>query len=72
MALAGGIDGMDVVRRILKDAPSFMTSDGVLIVEIGHEKKHFETAFPNLDPVWLETAQADDQILLLTREQLTS
>jgi ribosomal protein L3 glutamine methyltransferase len=70
MALAGGVDGMDVVRRILKDAPDFMTSEGILILEIGHEKKHFEAAFPKLDPVWLETAAADDQILLLTREQL--
>jgi ribosomal protein L3 glutamine methyltransferase len=70
MALAGGVDGMDLVRRILKEAPNFMTPDGILVVEIGHEKKHFEAAFPKLDPVWLETAEATDQILLLTREQL--
>jgi ribosomal protein L3 glutamine methyltransferase len=70
MALAGGVDGMDVVRRILKEAPNFMTPDAILVVEIGHEKRHFEAAFPELDPVWLETAGAGDQILLLTREQL--
>jgi ribosomal protein L3 glutamine methyltransferase len=44
---------------------------GILVLEIGHERAHFETAFPHLDPVWLDSTEASDQILLLTREQLT-
>ena len=42
LALAGGDDGMDFVRRILRDAPDHMTEDAVLVLEIGHERAHFE------------------------------
>src|SRR5690606_12749353 len=70
LALAGGADGMDLVRRILRDAPRYLAPGGVLVLEIGHEREHFEAAFPALEPVWLETEAASDQILLLTREQL--
>jgi ribosomal protein L3 glutamine methyltransferase len=72
MALAGGDDGMDLVRRILTDAPAYMSRQGMLVLEIGHERAHFEAAFPDLDPVWLDSSEASDQILLLTREQLSS
>lgn len=72
LALAGGTDGMDLVRRILEAAPRFLTQDGVLVLEIGHERDFFEAAFPELSPVWLDTAEASDQLLLLTREQLTT
>lgn len=72
MALAGGDDGMDLVRRILRDAPSRMAPDGLLVLEIGHEYEHFTTAFPDIEPVWLSTEGTEDQILLLTREQLES
>jgi ribosomal protein L3 glutamine methyltransferase len=70
LALAGGTDGMDFVRRLLADAPARLTDDGVLLLEIGHERPHFEAAFPHLEPVWLDTSAGDDQVLLLTREAL--
>lgn len=72
MALAGGEDGMDLIRRLLRDAPNFMAPDGILVLEIGHEYEHFIAAFPDLEPVWLSTANTEDQILLLTRDQLAS
>src|SRR5690606_3657953 len=72
MALAGGEDGMDLIRRLLRDAPNFMAPDGVLVLESGHEYENFLAAFPELEPVWLSTANTEDQILLLTREQLAS
>jgi ribosomal protein L3 glutamine methyltransferase len=40
----------------------------VLVLEIGHERAHFEPPFPHLNPVWLDTSAGDDQVLLLTRE----
>lgn len=70
LALAGGTDGMDLVRRILQAAPQYLSPEGVLVLEIGYERDHFEAAFPELEPVWLDTEEASDQILLLTREQL--
>lgn len=70
MALAGGADGMDLVRDILQSAPDFMSAHGLLVLEIGHEYDHFLAAFPHLDPVWLSTEHAEDQVLLLTRDHL--
>ena len=70
LALAGGIDGMDFVRQLLRDAPASLAAGGVLVLEIGHERAHFEAAFPRLEPVWLETSGGEDQVLLLTRETL--
>ena len=71
LALAGGADGMDLVRRILGAAPRYLSENGVLVLEIGHERDFFEAAFPELSPVWLDTEAASDQLLLLTREQLS-
>ncbi|MFT0531426.1 50S ribosomal protein L3 N(5)-glutamine methyltransferase [Castellaniella hirudinis] len=72
LALAGGDDGMDLVRRILADAPRYLAPEGLLVLEIGHEQDHFLAAFPHLDPIWLSTASASDQILLLRRAQLAA
>lgn len=70
LALAGGDDGMDLVRSILRDAPAKMTPDAVLVLEIGNERPHFEHAFRRLEVAWLETSSGDDQVLLVTREAL--
>ena len=71
IALAGGTDGMDIVRRIVADAPAHLTDDGVLVLEIGHERAHFERAFPRLEVTWLPTSAGDEQVLLVTRDALT-
>ncbi len=71
LALAGGADGMDFIRRLLRDAPAHMNAGAALVLEIGNERAHFEAAFPRLAAVWLETSAGDDQVLLLTREALT-
>lgn len=70
LALAGGDDGMDLVRIIIEQAPSHLRDQGLLLIEIGHERPYFEAAFPELEPIWLDTAEASDQILLLSKEQL--
>jgi ribosomal protein L3 glutamine methyltransferase len=70
LALAGGDDGMDLVRRILKDAPSRMSDIGVLVLEIGNERAHFEHAFRKLEVAWLETSAGSDEVLLVTRDAL--
>ena len=70
LALAGGNDGMDFVRQLLHDAPACLNPGGVLVLEIGNEREHFETAFPQLPVVWLSTSAGDDQVLLVTREDL--
>ncbi len=67
---AGGNDGMDFIRQLLRNAPAQMTPDAVLVLEIGHERSHFEAAFPRLEVIWLETSAGEDQVLLVTREAL--
>lgn len=70
LALAGGEDGMDFIRRLLAELPQRLSPHGVLVLEIGHEREHFEAAFPALAPVWLPTSAGDDQVLLLDRDAL--
>ena len=70
LALAGGSDGMDLIRTLLRDAPAAMNERGVLVLEIGNERDYFEAAFPMLEVVWLETSAGEDQVLLITREVL--
>jgi ribosomal protein L3 glutamine methyltransferase len=71
LALAGGADGMDFIRGLLRDVPDRLSDEGVLVLEIGNEREHFEAAFPRLEAVWLETSAGSDQVLLLTRDALT-
>ncbi len=66
----GGTDGMDFIRQMLADAPACMSEQAILVLEIGHERAHFEAAFPSLDVMWLATSAGEDQVLLVTREAL--
>jgi ribosomal protein L3 glutamine methyltransferase len=61
---------MDFVRQLLAQAARRLSHEGVLVLEIGNERNHFERAFPALNPVWMPTSAGDEQVLLLTREQL--
>jgi len=70
LALAGGADGMDFIRSLLREAPAHMSEHAVLVLEIGNERDHFEAAFPKLEVFWLDTSAGDEQVLLITREAL--
>jgi ribosomal protein L3 glutamine methyltransferase len=70
IALAGGADGMDIVRRIIADARNWLTEDGVLVVEIGNERENVEAAFGGLDLVWLSTSAGDDNVFLIQAADL--
>lgn len=70
LALAGGSDGMDFIRQLLREAPAQMSEHAVLVLEIGNERDYFEAAFPKLEVAWLETSAGADQVLLVTREAL--
>ena len=70
LALAGGTDGMDFIRRLLRDAPARMSEHAVLVLEIGNEREFFEAAFPTLPVFWIETSAGEDQVLLVTRQAL--
>ena len=68
---AGSVDGMDFVRQWLPRVADHLNPDGVLVLEIGHERQHFEASFPGLEPLWLACTAGCDLVLLLTRDVLT-
>jgi ribosomal protein L3 glutamine methyltransferase len=70
LALAGGADGMDFIRRLLREARAHLGPHGVLVLEVGHERQHFHDAFPRLPAVGLPTSLGDDQVLLLQAADL--
>jgi len=72
LALAGGEDGMDFIRPCLQQASQWLTSEGALVLEIGHEIEHFERAFPSLTPWWMETSAGDTQVALLRATDLAA
>lgn len=70
MALAGGDDGLDIVRRILKESAKHLTPEGGLLCEFGTGREILEADYPNLDFLWLETANSFGEVFWLTRDQL--
>ncbi len=70
LALGSGEDGLDATRQILLQAARFLNPQGVLLVEIGHNRDVLERAYPELPFMWLETSGGDGFVFLLTREQL--
>ena len=70
LALAGGRDGLAFVRRILSDARRHLSARGVLVVEIGNNRRVMERAYPMLPLTWLETSAGGDHVFLLTRAHL--
>jgi ribosomal protein L3 glutamine methyltransferase len=70
IALAGGEDGMDLVRKIVEGAADYLTAEGILMVEIGNEREYAEAAFGHLGLTWLTTSAGDDMVFMLTADQL--
>ena len=70
MALASGDDGLDFTRRLLREVASYLTEQGVLIVEVGNSSVALEKAFPQVPFTWLEFTQGDGGVFVFTRTQL--
>jgi len=70
IGLAGGADGMDLVRKIIDGAADYLTPNGILMVEIGNEREYAEAAFGHLGLTWVTTSAGDDMVFLLTADQL--
>ncbi len=70
LALASGSDGLDATRIILQQAAQYLTPNGLLLVEIGHNRDALEQAYPQTPFTWLETSSGDEHVFLLQRDQL--
>ena len=65
LALGSGDDGLDFTRIILREAKKHLTENGILVVEIGHNREALEAAYPTLPFTWLDTAAGDEYVFLL-------
>lgn len=72
LAHAGGEDGLDLVRRILAEAPDHLERDGVLVVEIGTGIDILENEYPHLPFLWLDTEDSTGEVFALTAAELTA
>jgi ribosomal protein L3 glutamine methyltransferase len=70
LALGAGADGLDIVRRILREARDHLTDGGVLIVEVGNSDRHLEAAFPEVPFLWLEFERGGQGVFALTADEL--
>ena len=70
LALAAGDDGLDLVRRILAEAPRHLTPKGGLLCEIGRGRKPLEAAYPRLPFLWLDTEQSQGEVFWISRSDL--
>lgn len=70
ISLAGGTDGMDLIRKIIQNAKDYLKPEGALVLEIGNEANNFTAAFPEIPVTWLEVSAGDDQVLLIQAEDL--
>jgi ribosomal protein L3 glutamine methyltransferase len=65
MAHIGGYDGLDLVHRILLDAPKFLAPGGAIVVEIGQGRDALEAVRPDLPFLWLDTVTSEGEVFVL-------
>lgn len=70
IALAGGEDGMDLIRKIIGSAPDYLSERGALVLEIGNEVEHFQKAFPQIPVIWMDVSAGNEQVLMIQAEDL--
>ena len=70
MALTGGFDGLDLVRRLIDQAPNFLNDDGGLLCEIGTGREALELSYPSLPFQWLDTAESEGEVFWITAADL--
>jgi ribosomal protein L3 glutamine methyltransferase len=71
IAFDGGVDGLDIVRKILNEAGRHLTPQGGLLCEIGRGRELLDDAFPQLPLLWLDTEDSEGEVFWVPAEALT-
>jgi ribosomal protein L3 glutamine methyltransferase len=71
LAFDGGKDGLDIVRRVLNDAPAHLTPQGGLLCEIGRGRERLELAFPQWPLLWLDSEDSEGEVFWIAASDLS-
>ena len=69
-APAHEVDGLKLIRTIVRDGRRFLTDDGILLMEIGRNRRALERAFPRIPFTWIETSGGPDMVFLLHASEM--
>jgi ribosomal protein L3 glutamine methyltransferase len=72
LGLVAGVDGLDIVRRILAQAGDYLTPDGLLVVEVGNSWEALEQAYPGVPFLWVEFEQGGHGVFVMSAQELLS
>ncbi len=72
LAHEGGRDGLDIVRRILAEAPAHLTPEGALVCEVGRGRARLEAEFPRLPLIWLDTEESEGEVFFVRAADLAA
>lgn len=70
MGLGSGHDGLDITRRILREAADYLTDDGVLVVEVGNSWVNLEAYYPDVPFTWVDFEHGGHGVFVMTRDEL--
>lgn len=70
IALGSGDDGLDITRRLLREASEYLTPNGIMVIEVGNSWVNLEAAFPTVPFLWIEFAEGGHGVFLIRRDEL--
>jgi ribosomal protein L3 glutamine methyltransferase len=70
MALAGGPDGLNLIRRVLRGSRGYLKRGGLLFIEVGDGRAAVEAAFGDIPMTWVTTSAGDDMVFMVKQEDL--
>ncbi len=70
IGLAAGDDGLDIVVKILRDAPDYLRPGGIIVVEVGYSGEMLSNQYPEIPFLWLDFEYGGEGVFLLDYNQL--